>query len=147
MSLSNSRPNISLREYQGLDAYARRSACTISLASNKKSNLNTHYANVPLPTRLEQICLPHNPEYELFDHKGGHFISKCQEKLSFGDMCTQSLPAKFSYASLRKYLHPNFEGHEVTANEVVASQTRCRSTLAVPEYTAFQDLRLGCDVP
>jgi len=111
-----------------------------------RSFQDTHYARVPFPTNLDQVCLPHGLKYGLFDHQSSLWTSRHLANPSFADLCSQSLPAKSVYGSLRKYLHPIFEGTNPSANDVVASQTRCPNTLAIAEFTAFQDLRLGSSV-
>ncbi|KAK4693761.1 hypothetical protein P7C71_g3689, partial [Lecanoromycetidae sp. Uapishka_2] len=63
----------------------------------------------------------------------------------------------YDYPGLKPYMEPTgstitlasrtkFEESNPSANDVVASQTRCPNTLAATEYTAFQDLRLGSGV-
>lgn len=111
-----------------------------------RSFLNTHYAQVSFPTALDQVCLPHGLKYGLFEHQSSLWTSSHLANPSFADLCSPSLPGKSVYGSLRKFLHPTFEGTNPSANEVVASQTRCPNTLATTEYTAFQDLRLGSSV-
>jgi len=145
-TLPDQAPQVSLREYTGLRAYMQPTKCTISLASRTKSFQNTHYANVPFPTIIDQICVPHGLKYGLYDHKRSLWTSRHTEIPSFADLCSSSMPPKSVYASLRKFLHPNFEGTSVSANEVVASHTRCPNSLTVAEFTTFQDLRLGSTV-
>lgn len=120
--------------------------CGNANAEFDRSFQNTHYAQVPFPTTLDQVCLPHGLKYGLFEHQSSLWTSRHLGNPSFADLCSPSLPTKSVYASLRKFLHPTFEGTTPSANEVVASQTRCPNTLAITEHTAFQDLRLGSGV-
>lgn len=142
-TIADREPQISLRGYQGLQAYFRPTVSSITLASRTKSFLNTHYAQVPFPMTLDQVCLPHGLKYGLFDHSRGLWTSRHLEKPSFADVCVPYVPSKSVYRSLRRYFHPTFDGKPLSANEIIASQTHCPNSLTVIEYTAFQDLRLG----
>lgn len=101
---------------------------------------------MPFPTSLDQVCLTHGLKYGLYQHQSSVWTAGHLKNPSFAELCSPSLPGKSVYVSLRKYLHPNFEGTIPSGNEVVASQTRCPNTLSVAEYIAFQDLRLGAGV-
>ena len=136
-------PRVFLHEYPGFRKFRRPTNCNITLASRKKSFLNTHYAQVPFPTSLDQVCLPHALRYGLYDHKEAFWTSRRLEAPSFANICTPHLPTRSAYAQLQKFVHPTFDGKNVSGNETVASQTRCPNNLTIAEYTAFQDLRLG----
>jgi len=145
-TLQDRTPQVLLREYTGLSAYKQPMEANITLASRTKSFQTTHYAQVPFPANTDQICLPHGLKYGLYDQERSLWTSRHTDTLSFANLCSPSMPPKSVYASLRKFLHPTFEGTPVSANEVVASQTRCPNTLTMAEFTTFQDLRLGSGV-
>ena len=136
-------PQISLLEYQGLKAYRKPTESSITLASRTKSFLSTHYAQISFPTTLDQVCLPHGLKYGLFDHSRNLWTSRHLEKPSFADLCAPYLPPKSVYGSLRRYLHPTFDGKPLSANDILASQTQCPNSLTINEFTTFQNLRLG----
>lgn len=75
-TIADREPQISLRGYQGLQAYFRPTGSSITLASRTKSFLNTHYAQVPFPMTLDQVCLPHGLKYGLFDHSRDLWTSR-----------------------------------------------------------------------
>ena len=137
------KPSVSLRDYSGLTAYVRSTNSSITLASRTKSFLNTHYAWVPFPMPLDKVCLPHGLKYSLFDDSRILWTSMHLGKPDFADLCAPYVPPKSVYGSLRRYLHPTFDGKPISGNEVLANQTRCPSSLTITEFNAFQDLRLG----
>jgi len=145
-ALAGRTPQVLVREYSGLSRYTQPRGCNITLASRTKPFQNTHYAHVPFPTTPDQVCLPHGLKYGLYDHKRSLWTSTHSETPSFADLCSPRMPPKSVYASLHKFLHPNFEGEPYSANETVASQTRCPNTLTMAEFTTFQDLRLGSGI-
>ena len=140
---SDQKPPISLRDYSGLKAYIRSTDSSITLASRTKSFLNTHYAWTSFPAPLEKVCLPHALKYSLFDYSRSLWTSSHLVKPDFADLCTPYLPPKSVYGSLRRYLHPTFDGKPISGNEVLANQTRCPNSLTITDFNAFQDLRLG----
>ena len=142
-TIPDREPQISLRDYHGLRAYMGPTRSSITLASRTKSFLNTHYAQISFPTTLDQVCLPHGLKYGLFDHSRNLWTSRNLEKPNFADLCAPYLPPKSVYGSLRRYLHPTFDGKPLSANDVIASQTHCPNSLTMTEFTTFQDLRLG----
>ena len=119
------------------------SSFTVGLASPKKPFRLTHYAKTHLPVAFEDICHPHGPHYSLLDSQRRHWTAQRDKELSLAGFCGSSLPRDSSYTSLKRYLHPVFEGELVTPNSVVANQTRCPNALSDAEYAAFQALRMG----
>ena len=142
-TIPDREPPISLRDYQGLKPYFQPTGSSITLASRTKSFLRTHYAHVSFPTTLEQVCLPHALKYGLYDHSRNLWTSRNREDSSFADICIPHVPLKSVYGSLRKYFHPTFDDKPLSANEIIATQTRCPKSLTVTEFTTFQELRLG----
>lgn len=136
-------PPVSLRDYPGLRAYMRPTGSSMTLASRTKSFLNSHYAQLPFPMTLDKVCLPHGLKYGLFDYSKNLWTSRHLENPDFADLCAPFVPPKSVYGSLRRYLHPNFYGKPLSANEVLASQTHCPNFLTMTEFTTFQNLRLG----
>lgn len=136
-------PNCLLGDYQGLKMYMRPTESSITFGSRNKSFMNTHYPLVSFPTPLDKVCLPQRLNFGLFDRSRGLWTSRHLEKPSFADLCAPYLPPKSVYGSLRRYLHPTFDGRPLYANENIARQTECPNSLTPTEFMAFQDLRLG----
>ena len=142
-SSADREPQIMLREYQGLNVYFRPTGSPITLASRTKSFLKTHYAQVPFPTTLDQVCLPHALKYGLYDHSRSLWTARHLKKPTFADVCAPYVPPKSVYGSLRRLFHPTFGGKPLLANEIIASQTHCPKSLTTTEFITFQSLRLG----
>ncbi|KAL8812512.1 MAG: hypothetical protein Q9223_001173 [Gallowayella weberi] len=143
---SDRKPMLLLREYPGLEHYAQTSNASITLASTTKSFRQTHYSKSSFPVQLEKVCLPHAPKYKMFDSEHGLWTSRHLEKPSFATICSADLPPKSAWISLERYIHPTFHDVYPSANEIVASQTRCPNSLTIAEYTSFQDLRVGTTI-
>ena len=143
--LASPQPKLMLREYAGLKQYAKFKESSITLASRTKSFYQTHYTKVFFPAQIEQVCMPHGLKYGLYDCEVSLWTSTYldKDKPSFAALCSFDLPPNSVWSSVKRYLHPTFEGLDPSANEVVASQTKCPNSLTVAEYTSFQDLRIG----
>lgn len=142
-TIPDQKPKLLLCEYAGLKSYARGAESSISLASRTKSFYQTHYSRINFPAQLEQVCLPHGLKYGMYDNGHALWTARYLDKPSFATVCSPDLPPKSAWFSVKRYLHPTFNNVYPTANEIVASQTRCPNNLTVVEYTSFQDLRLG----
>ena len=142
-TIPDQKPRLMLCDYSGLEVYAQGIGGSITLASRTKSFHDTHYATVPLPTQLEQVCLPHGLKYGMYDGQSSLWTSRHLEKPTFAEICTPDMPPKSAWLSLKRFVHPTFDDVYPSANEISASQTRCPNNLTIAEYTSFQDLRLG----
>ncbi|KAL8690761.1 MAG: hypothetical protein Q9218_003865 [Villophora microphyllina] len=141
--ISDQKPKLTLREYPGLQQFARSTESSMTLASRTKSFYHTHYAKIPFPAQLDQVCLPHGLKYGMYDGERTLWTSRHLDKPSFATICCAELPPKSAWDSVKRYLHPTFHDVDPSANEVVASQTRCPNNLTIAEYCSFQDLRIG----
>ncbi|KAL8689064.1 MAG: hypothetical protein Q9224_004731, partial [Gallowayella concinna] len=144
-SIPGQKPTLLLRESPGLRQYAQATDTSMTLASTPKLFRRTHYSRCSFPVPLEKICLPHALKYKMFDSEHGLWVSGhlAEQQKSFAAICSASLPPKSAWVSLKRYIHPTFHDVYPSANEIVASQTRCPNGLTIAEYTGFQDLRAG----
>ena len=132
-----------LQDYISFRSYGNFTQRSISLASQSKSWLATHNKRVPFPTPLDHVCLKHRMKYQIFDTEKSVWTSKCVDKPSYATLCAPTLLPNSVFASIERCVRPNFDGKALNANEIVASQTSCPINLTIPEFIAFQDLRLG----
>ena len=122
---------MTLRDYPGLKRFIQSTEGHVTLASRTKSFHQTHYAKVPFPTQFDQICLPHGLKYGMFDNERALWISRRLETPSFAEIETPDLPLGSVWSSLKRYIHPTFNDLYPSANEIVASQTRCPNNLTL----------------
>ena len=141
--LTDRTPRLLLREYSGLRGYCTSEPCAITLASTTKSFLKTHYRGVHFPVHLEQVCFPNGLRLGLYDQHQQTWTARQSTKPSFARHCTSSFPPTSSYSSLKSILKAASDNTGHSANEIIASQTECPSTLSPHEYVSFQELLLG----
>lgn len=120
-----------------------RSPSTITLASKHKSFLDTHYAPVGFPVKLNQILLPNGLRLGLFDRIKQVWTANQSALSTFAPLCARNLPQGSPLAVLNSdgAFSPGAGG--LTSNQIVASQTKCPPRISVHEYMAVQDLRSG----
>ena len=142
-TIADRAPQLLLHDYQTLKKYMKPTGCKVMLGSRTKSFQNTHYSQVSFPTAIDNVCLSHGLKYGLYDSEGGLWTSRRSASPNFADLCAPDPPSDSVYTPLKRFLHPDFEGNNISGNEVIANQTRCPNTLTTAEFMSFQNLRLG----
>ena len=137
-------PKVIIQDYSGLCRYGTREPNAITLASTTKSLLSTHFAPVPFPVKLDEVCVRNNLRLRLYDREQKIWPARQKTaKPTFSHHCTSSFPPKSSFSSLSSTLRMMSDNVGRSANEIIASQTDCPNTLTVFEYQAFQELLAG----
>lgn len=126
-----------LREYSQLRSHANKSSCEVTLASEKKAFLETHYASWSFPVALEDV------------------IRTCGMKPRYYDISSQSWTGAYGKASLwhhfpvmlepkspYRVLQPTYSNWP-TSNEIQASQADCPVDVSAHELLAWQGLLVG----
>ncbi len=143
LQLADRAAQLLVQEYSELHCYGIREARTITLASTAKSFLRTHYRGVSFPVPFDKVCLPNGLRLGLYDQEQKSWTARQRTKPSFARHCTSSLPTKSSFSSLGAILKAVGDKTGHTANEIIASQSKCPNGLTPFEYTSFQELLLG----
>ena len=140
----NSDPAVLLYEYSQLKDFQDRQKPSLTLASQKKSFLESHYNTNRLPVLFDKVCLRNPLQFTLWDSKKHQWIAPIfseRSQPSCTHLCTLAPPygSSWGQATLMKLLSPTETGP--TSNESVASQSRCSSEVSVHEYYAACGLR------
>lgn len=101
----------------------------------------THYATLPFPVDLSQVCRPNGLILSYYDDFTESWPGRVQMKPSFTHHCRVELPASSPFASIIQTR--NLEGNGPTSYEIVASQLSCPPGLNTHEFLAFQYLLSG----
>ncbi|MCJ1462481.1 hypothetical protein MMC07_001083 [Pseudocyphellaria aurata] len=135
-------------EYQNLKSYYSNpiskladhlnQSTRISIGSNTKSFLRTHYKPCILPVEFEQVALKNGLRYELLDTRKDIWTKDQIKAPVFDSWCISTLCAG-PYSSLQWTV----DSTRHTQNEVLAKQTSCSTDLTMHEYLAFSSLRAG----
>ncbi|KAF8833031.1 hypothetical protein BDN67DRAFT_917740, partial [Paxillus ammoniavirescens] len=132
-------PYILLGDYPALQPYhEQHPRPRITLASDTKPFIRTHYREVSIPTTNDLVCLDNGLNFYGWDPLSSTKISEPFRMSDNSDLCTYQLPAG-AYGNLQGYLKSTSH----TSNEVIANQEDCHKDLSIHEFIAFGQLRSG----
>ncbi|KAG8217925.1 hypothetical protein J3R82DRAFT_6091 [Butyriboletus roseoflavus] len=133
------KPYIQLSKYVALQPYlVQHPRSRISLASDTKPFVVSHYSRTRIPTTQEEVCVNNGLNVYGFDSHSYIPVSEALGRLDIGRYCTYQLQSE-SYQNLQKYV----DATSHTSNEVVANQADCHQDLSIDEFMAFGHLRSG----
>jgi hypothetical protein len=140
---SSSPPAMLLKDYSQLQCYMKSNVDGVSLASAKKSFLQTHFKAFKMKVDLSDILLPLGLDFTYHDTKSGVWLRNLDEQLSFQHLCGIHVPRSLQALVIGSPVHPapNIDGP--SSYEIVASQTRCPSDISVHEFMSYQRLLSG----
>ena len=133
-------PYIDLGHYSGLQNYHQRhSRSRITLASNTKPFVQSHYRETSIPISDEStVCVNNGLTFYGFDTNASIWGCTISKACDISSLCTLQLPAG-PYNNLQNYLKDTTH----TSNQVLCSQANCDKALSIHEFIAFGHLRSG----
>ncbi|CBF79793.1 hypothetical protein AN7637.2 [Aspergillus nidulans FGSC A4] len=136
-------PELLLADYTQLKIYREKRAGTFSLASPKKSFIGTHYRWKGLPADVQDIILPHGPEYYFYDSGRELWFSDYPQQLSFAHHFVLRIPKESPFSCLysSSCFAPDTEGP--SSYKIAANISECPTALTVHEFTAHQTITGG----
>ncbi|KAK6347384.1 hypothetical protein TWF718_005223 [Orbilia javanica] len=135
-----SEPRLLINQYSELTLFSNKAAPIVTLASTKKSFLQTHLAHVSLPTTLEKVCLPNGLALTYFDTGRKLWPGRLNLSTTFYHHFPLPIPENSPFQALSRELDPV---HPPSSYDVIASQTRCPSGMNVHEFLAYQGILGG----
>ena len=139
---ASSPPAMLLKDYSQLQRYMTSTVDGVSLASAKKSFLQTHFKAVKMKVGLSHILLPLALDFAYYDIKSGVWLKDLDRQLTFQHLCGIHVPRSLQ-AVIPSSVHPppNIDGP--SSYEIIASQTKCPSDISVHEFMSYQRLLSG----
>ena len=132
-------PYIQLTGYAALQPYlVQHPRSRISLGSDTKPFVVTHYSKTSIPTTQEWVCVNNGLSFYGFDSHARVPVSEALGPFDVRRYCTYELQ-KGPYQNLQRYVDTTSH----TSNEVMANQADCDRELSIHEYIAFGHLRSG----
>lgn len=141
--LKSHKPQMLLKEYSQLTPYMTTAAHGISLASEKKSFLHTHYRTVKMRADLEDILLPLALKFHYYDQTSEIWIKDLEKPITFQHLCGVRIPRCLTNSVIDVQAHPPLYSDGPTSYETIASQTKCPPDMSVHEFMALQRLLSG----
>ncbi|KIJ64298.1 hypothetical protein HYDPIDRAFT_90931, partial [Hydnomerulius pinastri MD-312] len=138
-SQSSDNPYIELENYSALQPYhIKHRRSRVSLASDTKPFVKTHYGSQRLPSEESLVCVANGLNFYGFDSSTHTRTSSAFRKADITRYCTYQLE-RGPYQNLQKFLAETSH----TSNQVLANQADCHKDLSLHEFIAFGHLRSG----
>ena len=132
-------PYIKLDKYDALHPYlVQHPRSRISLGSDTKPFVVTHYSKAPIPALQKRVCVTNGLTFYGFDSHARVPLSEVLGHMDIKRFCTYELQSG-PYQSVQKYL----DATSHTSNEVLANQADCHKDLSIHEFMSFGHLRSG----
>lgn len=142
-SSASSPPVMLLKDYSSLRHYTKSTINGVSLASRKKSFLQTHFKALKMKVDLSDILLPLGLDFAYYDIKSGVWLKDLDRQLTFQHLCGIYVPHSLQASVIRSPVHPAPSIDGPSSYEIVASHNRCPSDISVHEFTSYQRLLSG----
>jgi hypothetical protein len=134
-----------LKDYDPLTTYIPRHSTSITMASTSKSFRGTHYkvSKNRMKASESDVLYPNALNFCYFDITSNTWIDDFDKPLTFQHECGVHVPLGLRNSVLPSSLHPPAVIIGPSSYEIVASETKCPSTVSVHEFTAYQRLLSG----
>ncbi|KAH7323576.1 hypothetical protein BKA65DRAFT_511056 [Rhexocercosporidium sp. MPI-PUGE-AT-0058] len=139
----NSPPTMLLKDYSKLQPYAVSTMDGVSLASTKKSFLQTHFKALKMKVDLSDVLLPQGLDFAYYDSTSGVWLKDLDRPLTFQHLCGTHVPQSLLTSIVESSIHPRPNLNGPSSYEIVASQTKCPADISIHEFMAYQRLRSG----
>ena len=138
-----SPPAMLLNDYSQLRRYRKSTVGGVSLASAKKSFLQTHFKELKMKVGLSDILLPLGLDFAYYDSNSGVWLRNLGKQLTFQHLCGIHVPPSLQASVIKSSVHPHPNIDGPSSYEIVASQTRCPPDISVHEFMSYQRLLSG----
>ncbi|KAH9903539.1 hypothetical protein F4778DRAFT_790586 [Xylariomycetidae sp. FL2044] len=139
-------PVMLLEEYEPLQDYRCdhvEPPLGITLASLRKSFLETHYKGRKFPVAFPEIIFPSALNYAYYDKRQGVWVRKLDRRLSLQHLFGIHVPAALHSIVVPPERRSSTYVQGLSSYEIVSSQTKCPSQLSPHEFTAYLQLLSG----
>ncbi|KAN0092683.1 hypothetical protein V8E55_003467 [Tylopilus felleus] len=138
-SVGRKKPYIQLSNYAALQSYlVRHPRSRITLSSDTKPFVVTHYGKTSIPTTQGVVCVKNGLAFYGFDSHAGIPVSGISGPFDIQQYGTYRLQ-NGPYRNLQKYVDTTSH----SSNEVLANQVDCHKDISIHEYISFAHLRSG----
>lgn len=145
--IDTEEPPLVLNDFVPLEPYQkpRSVAGGVTLASPKKSFLQTHWRVIPvLHGSLGDVLHSHGPEFDLYNVDNKVWISSIDRNaLTFQHLCGISLPDCLRKTVLLPQSHPPAVADGPSSYAVIANERQCPQQVSCHEFSAYQRLLSG----
>ncbi|ATY61665.1 very large low complexity [Cordyceps militaris] len=114
-----------------------KSSTSITLASQSKAYLQTHYRKLKMPTKEVEVLLPFGPTFAYYDAENGIWANDCRDPPWYHYLLGPWLPKGISDPFGQPLLYRDGHDHP-SSYEVAANQNKCPPGMSYHEFEALQ---------
>lgn len=140
---NSSPPAMLLKDYSQLQYFMESFPDGVSLASEKKSFLQTHFQALKMKVKLSDIILPLGLSFSYYDSKSGIWLKDLDKQLTLRHLCGIHIPRSLRASVIESPVHPGPSFDGPSSYEIIASQSKCPSDISVHEFMSYQKLLSG----
>ncbi|KAM0511909.1 hypothetical protein ACHAPE_009374 [Trichoderma viride] len=141
--LQSKPPFTSLASCPLLSNFMTADSTGVSLASQKKCFIETHYSFSNGLVPMNKIILPFAADFYLYDHEAKIWARDLAKTPTLYHICGIRVPRGLSSTILRPQQHPSEDFDGPSSYETQANITKCPSTMSVAEFSTYQKLLAG----
>ncbi|KAI9742781.1 MAG: hypothetical protein M1818_003510 [Claussenomyces sp. TS43310] len=139
----SSLPVTLLKQHPPLHCYMKSHANDVSLASDKKSFLKTHFKFSRVQGDLSCVLLPLGLDFSYHDTRSALWLKDLDKPLTFHHLCGIHIPRSLRGSVIDSSAHPAPNTDGPSSYETIASQTKCPPDIPIHEFMANQRLLSG----
>ncbi|EAQ92064.1 hypothetical protein CHGG_00299 [Chaetomium globosum CBS 148.51] len=136
-------PHMHLKEYKPLEPFAQTDVRFLSIASAKKSFLQSHYKQIKMKIEKSAVLLPNGLDFRLYDAKSQIWVGDVNKPLTFSHLCGIHMPPALRSSVFPPQEHPHHDPDGPSSYESIANQPKCPVGMSVHEFAAYQGLISG----
>lgn len=140
---SSPAPDLLLKDLSQLQSYMDSRLEGVTLASSKKSFLQTHYKEQKMKVDIKYVLLPLAPVFSYFDDDPQVWLKDLDRPLTFQHLCGIHIPRSLQIVVKHESPHPRPSFDGLSSYDIEANQTECPANMSVEEFTSYHRLLAG----
>ncbi|THC92491.1 hypothetical protein EYZ11_008029 [Aspergillus tanneri] len=144
-ALASDEPEMLLCDYTQLKMYSSsiNSRRGISLASDTKSYLGTHYKSKKFPVKTRNVLLPLGLKFSYYDEERKIWLKNFPKELTLAHHSAMHLPRNLPFSALYASSAFAADGPGPSSYASIAKIPECPSNISIHEFIAHQNLMGG----
>ncbi|KAF2758009.1 hypothetical protein EJ05DRAFT_464946 [Pseudovirgaria hyperparasitica] len=138
--VQSSVPSMELDNYSQLGPYRRKRSTSITLASQKKSFLQTHFSSQRMKVELKDILLPNGLKFAYYDSEAKIWVDDLNLPPTLQHLFGIHVPRCIINTVIEVPQHPPATVTGPSSYEIVAGQTKCPAGISKMEFASYQKL-------
>lgn len=132
-----------LTEYEPLKGFAISEKRILSVASAKKSFLQSHYKQIKIKAEKSAVLLPYSLDFRLYDAASATWVNNLKRPLTFSHLCSLHIPSALQGSIFPLEAHPHHDPDSPSSYQTITNQARCPVNMSTRKLLSYQRLLSG----